>query len=122
VQRRRNNFISHIKNEQGDRIETHEGIEEEFLRYFKEAHQEPNIDRLPAIDKILRNIPKLITEEHNLLLLRHINMQEVESAVQQLKKGKALGPDGFTSDFFHHFWDLLTPRLFPMTPKGIRLG
>lgn len=55
------NLISHIQNEQGERVETHEGIEENFLRYFQKAHQEPNVDRLPAIEKILPHIPKLIT-------------------------------------------------------------
>lgn len=62
---------------------------------------------MPAIDKILQNIPKLITEEHNLLLLKPTNLQEVENVVHQLKIGKAPGPDGFTSDFFHNFWDLI---------------
>eukprot|EP00253_Pinus_taeda_P002690 PITA_02690 len=31
---------------------------------------------------------------------------EVEKAVHQLKEGKVLGPEGFTSNFFHNFWDL----------------
>jgi len=117
-----NNFISHIKNEQGERIETHEGIEEEFLRYFKKSHQEPNIDRLPTIEKILPNIPKLITEEHNLLLLKPIQMQEVESAVKQLKAGKDPGPDGFTSDFFHYFWDLIQMEVWQVVEESHSLS
>jgi len=98
-----NNHISHIKNEKGCRIETHEGIEEEFLRYFKQDHQEPNIDRTSSIDKVLRHIPKLITEEHNILLLKPTSLQEIENVVHQLKAGKALGPYGFSSNFFHNF-------------------
>lgn len=103
IQRRMNNNISQIQNEQGEKIENQTGIESEFLTYFKQAHQEPNIDRLPAMDYILRNIPKLISEEHNQLLLRPVDLQEVEEVVHQLKVGKAPGPDGFTSSFFHHF-------------------
>lgn len=118
VQHRMNNFIAHIQNEQGERIETHEGIEEDFLRYFKKAHQEPSIDRLPAIEKILQNIPKLITEEQNLLLLQPIQMQEVESVANQLKAGKAPGPDGFTSDFFHHFWDLIQTKVWQVVEES----
>jgi len=53
VQRRMHNLISHIQNDQGERIEMHEGIEENFLRYFKKVHQEPSTDRLPTIEKIL---------------------------------------------------------------------
>jgi len=32
---------------------------------------------------------------------------EVEEASNQLKAGKVLGPDGFMSNFYHHFWDLI---------------
>eukprot|EP00253_Pinus_taeda_P033170 PITA_33170 len=84
VQRRMHNLISHIHNDQGERIETHEGIEENFLRYFKKVHQESSIDRLPAIEKILQQIPKLITDEHN-LLLQPILLHEVDNTVKQLK-------------------------------------
>ncbi len=59
------------------------------------------------INKITQNIPKIITEEHNSLLIKPISMQEVEEAVQNMKEGKAPGPDGFTANFFHKFWDLI---------------
>jgi len=62
---------------------------------------------MQAIEKIIRNIPKVIIEEHNQLLLRPVNMQEVEIAVRQLKDGKAPGPDRFTTNFFHNFWELI---------------
>lgn len=100
------NQIYRVTNEQGGKIETHEGIEQVFLNYFKKMNQEPNINRTNAIEKIIRHIAKLITEEHNTLLLKPISLQEVDDAVHQLKAGKAPGPDGFTSNFFHHFWDL----------------
>lgn len=61
VQCRMSNNITHINNEQGNRIETHKGMEEEFLRYFKKAHQESNVDIIPAINKLLQDIPKIIT-------------------------------------------------------------
>ena len=88
-------------------MEKHEDIERELLNHFKTTHQELPIDRQPAIDKILQHIPKIITEEHNQLLLRPDTMLEVESALAQLKDGKAPRPDGFTSNFFHHFWELI---------------
>lgn len=95
--------ITHIQNEQGIRVETHEDIEAELLNYFKHVHREPNIDRSQAIKKITGNIPKLISEEHNQMLLKPVDIQEVEIVVRQLKAGKAPGPDGFTSNFFHNF-------------------
>lgn len=38
-------------------------------------------------------------------------MQEVEEAMAQLKDGKAPGPDSFTSNFFHKFWELISRSL-----------
>eukprot|EP00253_Pinus_taeda_P023063 PITA_23063 len=107
VQRRMINQISYVNNEQGAKIETHEEIEHEFLNYFKQMNQEPNINITEAIDNIIRHITRIITEDHNTLLLKPISLQEVESAVNQLKAGKAPGPDGFTSNFLQHFWDLI---------------
>eukprot|EP00253_Pinus_taeda_P025653 PITA_25653 len=118
VQRRMHNLISHIQNEQGERVETHEGIEENFLSYFQKAHQEPNVDKLPAIEKILPLIPKLITPDHNHLLLQPIQLNEVDLAVKNLKSGKAPGLDGFTSDFFHHFWDLIQIEVWQLVEES----
>ena len=39
-------------------------------------------------------------------------MQELEEALNQMALGKAPGPDGFTSNFFHYFWDLIKDEVF----------
>ena len=41
------------------------------------------------------------------MLNKPIEMQEVEEAVNQMALGKAPRLDGFTTNFFHHFWDLV---------------
>lgn len=88
-------------------MEKHEDIERELTNHFKTAHQAPPTGRQPAINEILQHIPRIITEEPNQLLLRLVTMLEVESASAQLKDGKGPGLDGFTSNFYHHFWDLI---------------
>lgn len=101
------NNITHIQNEQGIKVEKDEEIEKELLNYFKQMHREPNSDRSQAIEKITQNIPKLISDEHNQMLLKPVDLPEVEFAVRQLKAGKSPGLDGFTSNFHHNFWDLI---------------
>lgn len=39
VQRRMINQITHVHNEQGKKVETHEGIEKEFMNYFQKSPQ-----------------------------------------------------------------------------------
>jgi hypothetical protein len=61
------------------------------------------VDRGEDIKAITRHIPKLVTPEHNIMLMRHIEQMEVKEAVFQMEKGKAPGPDGFTIDFFQSY-------------------
>ena len=50
---------------------------------------------------MLSHIPKLVTEDHNQILGKYIEMVEVENAVKKMAKDKASGPDSFTTNFFH---------------------
>eukprot|EP00253_Pinus_taeda_P032882 PITA_32882 len=85
VQRRMRNHISQIINAQGEKVETQEEIEQEFIQHFKEMSKEPNINQAEAIEGITRHIPRLITEEQNTLLLKPISLQEVETTANSLK-------------------------------------
>eukprot|EP00253_Pinus_taeda_P035953 PITA_35953 len=86
VQRRMHNSIPFIQTQGGAKIESHEEIEKEFLKHFAQVHTEPEGDRRPTIARITNNVPKIIIEEHNELLLRPILMQEVDDAMSQLKE------------------------------------
>jgi len=118
IQRRTNNTIAHLQNPQGERMEKHEDIERELTKHFKIVHEEPPTDRQPAINEILQHIPRIITEEHNQLLLQPVTMMELESASAQLKDGKAAGPDGFTSNFYHQFWDLIKEEVWKVVEES----
>ena len=47
-------------------------------------------------------------------------MQEVEEVVNQMALGKAPGLDGFTSNFFHHFWDLVKGEVLKIIEESRR--
>ena len=58
------------------------------------------------------------------MLVSPVSMQEVEEAVNQMALGKAPGPDGFTSNFFHYFWDMVKDEVVEIveesrTKKGV---
>ena len=118
MQRRMQNIISHIINQQGERMENHEDMQQELVDYFKNIQQEPQTNRQQEIDQIKQLIPKLVTAEHNKMLLRPVSPQEVDEAMAQFKDGKAPGPDGFTSNFFHHFWDLIKFEVWQLVEES----
>ena len=41
------------------------------------------------------------------MLMKSISLQEVEEVVFQMKEGTAPGPNGFTINFFHYFWEMI---------------
>jgi hypothetical protein len=60
----------------------------------------------------MQHIPSLITEEQNAALAWPITLEEVDQDLQDTPKGKSPGPDGFTSDFFHHCWPMLREEVW----------
>jgi len=50
----------------------------------------------------MQNIPCLIHEDENSLLLRSISLKELEATNFILANGKSPGANDFTSDIFHH--------------------
>eukprot|EP00253_Pinus_taeda_P002560 PITA_02560 len=106
------------RNQQGARVEEHKEIEQILLNHFQQVHREPAGDRQREIEKITSNIPKLVTAEQNELLMRPVQPQEVDEAMAQLKEGKSPGPDGFTTTFFHAFWDMIKKEVWEIVEES----
>ena len=45
------------------------------------------------------------------MLMKPIELEEVEVAVKQMMNDKALGPDGFTTKFFHDCWHTIKDEI-----------
>eukprot|EP00253_Pinus_taeda_P006105 PITA_06105 len=118
IQRRMHNKITFVENQQGERVEDHEGMEKEFTGYFRDILQEPNGNRDEAIREITQHVPKIINDDHNTQLLQPVSTKEVEEAMAQLKDGKAPGPDGFTANFFHEFWELIKTEVWELVEES----
>ena len=69
-------------------------------------------DRFEHISQIVQNMPTSVYLEHNHLLSKLVELQEVEEVVNHMENGKSPGPDGFKTKFFHHFWDLIKMKFW----------
>jgi exonuclease III len=105
--RRYINRITQLEDDQGTPIRDHDQIAEALNSFYQDLLTETNTNREEAIQKVTRHIPKLINSEQNIALIRPITQSEVDSAVKDMPPGKAPGPDGFTTDFFHYCWDMI---------------
>lgn len=72
--------------------------------HFNSIAQEPKVDRTDAIAKLIKSIPKTITNEQNIALTREISLEEAEEAMNSMPNDKAPGPDGFTIKFYKACW------------------
>jgi hypothetical protein len=122
MHRRHINRITHLEDDQGNHIREHQKIEEELLRYYQDLLKEPNIDRTEAIRRVTEHIPALVTPEQNSALTRPITQEEVDQAIKAMPAGKAPGPDGFTTDFFHHCWDLIREDVWAVVEESRTSG
>ena len=93
-------------------LSSHQDITNQLRRHFQSIATEPECNRREAIARVTSTIPKLITDEKNSALERPVSLQEVEVAVREMANGKALGPNGFTVDFFKACWDIVKEEIW----------
>ena len=122
VHHRQINRLIRLGTEEGLIKEPQEDLEQSLNSFFSNLLEEPDEDKSTSQREVLRHIPQVITEEHNLLLLKPIEMDEVEEVVKQMAKDKALGPDGFTTNFFHACWDWLKEEFRALVEDSRKLG
>ncbi|KAG6730863.1 hypothetical protein I3842_01G100500 [Carya illinoinensis] len=56
-------------------------------------------------------ITPIITEDDNQFLCRVPNLMEVKEALWSIPQDSSPGPDGFSTSFFHHAWDIIKEDL-----------
>jgi hypothetical protein len=122
MQRRHSNRITHLTSDTGEHLHAHEDIATTLTNYYRDLLTEPSLNRSEAIAKITQHVPSLVTQEQNATLLRPITIEEVDQALQDTPKRKAPGPDGFTSDFFHHCWPIIRKEVWEIIEDSRATG
>ena len=116
------NKILNLKNEAGDTLHNQKEISSLLTEHFKHIAQETQADRIEAIDTLTQAIPKVVTNEQNLTLLKEISMEEVEEVVKSMPNDKAPGPDGFTINFYKACWPTIKSGIWEVVEDSRRLG
>lgn len=108
--------IAAICDAQNSRIYDNKLINDTFKEYYCKLYtSEQPCDALNQMENFFShlNLPTLSTEQQA-NLNAPISREEVLSAIKTLKNGKAPGPDGFGSEFYKEFSDLLVDPLLDM--------
>ncbi|OMO52011.1 reverse transcriptase [Corchorus capsularis] len=119
LQRRQYNKILRIKDDNGDWIDKEEVILEKFCSHY-EGLFTSEYQGMGDLD--LSCVPKLVTDEMNMDLLKEVTMAEVKDVVFQIGSLKSPGPDGSNGQFYHRFWDIVKGDLFKMVRSFMHSG
>ena len=92
--------INKIKDSKGNLTKNPKIISEMIVSHFQNILINLEGSNKLAQDKMLENIPTVITREDNNNLNKPISMEEVKLALFSMHPDKSPGPDGFQAFFF----------------------
>ena len=108
-QRRRPNKILRIVDEKGVVCENPELVEEAFVSHFCGVL---NSLYPMGLVEVVAELPRKITADMNLELVKEVTMEEVSLALNQMSPFKAWGPDGFNAGFYQEHWSEVGNEVF----------
>jgi hypothetical protein len=120
--RRNNKHIWEVLDENGQVHFGQEALKKEANRHFKSFFEESGHSTIN--DQVLsaRLYPRLVNEEDTLLLERPCTKEELWEVLKVFAKDKSLGPDGWTVEFFIHFFDLVGDDLLEVVEDSRNRG
>ncbi|MCH82315.1 hypothetical protein A2U01_0003117, partial [Trifolium medium] len=108
INRRRRNNIVMLKNDHGEWIEDNVQLQELVNKYYKQLFKLNTQDI--RWQQTMKTFPTLSSEEIE-KLGSEVNNDEVKGAVFHMSPWKSLGPYGFPSGFYQHYWDTVGPSI-----------
>jgi hypothetical protein len=81
------------------------------LKQFFKANNRPNLNEIINTASLY---PKMVTEEEAVDLYKPVTLLELKGILDHFKKERSPGPDGWTSEFFIFFFDLVGDDLLQM--------
>lgn len=99
--------ISQLFNEQGDLEVNPKKILEIQAKFFTKLYT-----RDPQVKfELINESDKIILEQQAKLIEEPLSIEELTTALMELNDGKTPGTDGLTTEFYKHFWPLLSQPL-----------
>lgn len=99
---RRKNFnkIVQIKKEDGSVAIEEKKIINKVVQFYKKLLSIYHKNSTQVVNKIIQNIPSIITHRQNKALHKKVTKEKVKISLFLMELEKFLGPDGFPSGFF----------------------
>jgi hypothetical protein len=113
--------IWEIQDETCQEISGQEDLKSEAVKFFKNFGLDLGILREDQT-MLASQFPHMVTEEDSILLERICTKEELWNILKDFAKDKSPGPDGWTVEFFLHFFELVGEDLLGMVEESRRKG
>jgi hypothetical protein len=97
-------------------------IKEEVVNYFKHFFKAKERNNINDLVRITSLYPRMVDEEEAESLFKPVTLEELKSVLENFKKERSPGPDGWTTEFFTFFFDLVGGDLLEMVEDSRRKG
>lgn len=110
--RRHHNFISSIKDFEGNTVLEHRQIENTLVKHFSALLSNKDQRNFDTIFNALPNDHHCLSPTQRISLTKHVIIDEVHKTILSLPVSKSPSPDGLNVEFFKFFWEDLGDNLF----------
>jgi hypothetical protein len=110
--KRRKTRISRLEQEEGV-VEREDQLLKYITNYYKGLFGNYERNNFSMNESMREDIPQITPIENDLLVVE-FSEKEVREAIFQMKHNKALGPDGFPTEFYQVFWSLIKNDLMAL--------
>lgn len=103
TERKKKNSFEQLRNKEGVWCNWENGLQGVISDYFSELYTSQASDS----SLILNYLPRAVSDEDNMELLRGFTREEVREAVFDMGAEKSPGDDGLNPGFFQRFWNII---------------
>jgi hypothetical protein len=119
----KNKCITKLINEKEELIEDSTEILKYEAEFYNNLYTDPKITIPDAEnDGFLDENIKKLNEDSTDLCEKEINLEELGTALKDLKNGKSPGTDGFTADFYKFFWSKIKYHILESLKQAYTSG
>ncbi|GAA0158164.1 hypothetical protein LIER_15261 [Lithospermum erythrorhizon] len=99
------NRITTMKNDEGLLVEEYDKVNDIIVEFYKNLFSPP--EDSPHIEAEIEKLNvKRIYEADALIINNSVTVKEIENTMMSMKRGKAPGPDGFTTEIYKDSWQI----------------
>jgi hypothetical protein len=101
-------------NKGGTEIRGQEALKKEAVSYFTNQYRSTDLDNLQDKGSSAQLFPRMVSGEEAEALYKPVTLDEIKDILLHFKAERSPGPDGWTSEFFCFFFELVGEELLQM--------